>query len=230
MTSINSISDLSSMSSVNTEWDVPDFNYIRTLTPSDSINSDNLVHSEDTNTVIIIDSDEEIETDDEHEDEYVIDNIYEEERDFLDAEKQEGHYYIGICSYLYDLLFANAMRPKTFFRYSSAHALSYLQLYSIFRVRKPTIDIMQLTILPDSTYVAVVKTHWLRIVQRTWKKIYKMRKDVVNKRMKIDVMRLFETTGRYPNDATYIPTLKGMLSVYNNNIIQNNEYLFSECH
>lgn len=202
-------------------------------TPTDSINSNDLMRSEDTNTVIILDSDEEIYTDDEHEDEYVIDNIYRDESDYLDTEKQEGHYYIGVagCISTSAILYANSIRPQSFFKYSYAHSLSYLQLYSIFRIRRPRIDIMKLSILDDSTHVAILKTHWLRIVQRTWRKIYNERKIVVKKRMMPETRRLFEISGRYPQYASYMPTIKGMLNTYKKPPIRDiDEYLFTECH
>ena len=75
----SSLSDVSDLYADN-----HDYEYL-SATPTDSINSDDLMRSEDTNTVIILDSDEEIYTDDEHEDEYVIDNIYRDESEYLDT-------------------------------------------------------------------------------------------------------------------------------------------------
>lgn len=206
--------------------------YVYNNTPTDSINSDDLMRSEDTNTVIILDSDEEIYTDDEHEDEYIIDNIYRDEYEYLDTEKQSGHYYIGIVGSISPdaILYANSIQPQTFFKYAYAHSLSYLQLYSIFRIRKPKIEIIKLLILDDSTHIAILKTHWLRIVQRTWKKIHNQRKIVLNKRMSPNARRLFEISGRYPSDACYMPSIRGMLNAYNKSTTENNCFLFSECH
>ena len=197
-------------------------------TQRDSISSDD--------AVIIVDSDEDIYSDeDAFEDEYVIDNIYLEEQDFLDTEKQNGTHYIGLCSHFPDrklTLYANSMRPKTFFKYSHAHTLSYLQLYSIIKIRKPVIDIMQLAILDDATYTVILKTHWLRIIQRTWKKIFQLRKSVLNKRMQPSSIRLFEISGKYPSDANYMPTLNGMLYKYScqYEMPACDDYLFTECH
>lgn len=223
--SSHSNSNRSSVSEENQE-------YVYNNTPTDSINSDDLMRSEDTNTVIILDSDEEIYTDDEH-DEYIIDNIYRDECEYLDTEKQSGHYYIGVVGCLIItslLLYANSIRPQTFFKYAYAHSLSYLQLYSIFRIRKPKIEIIKLLILDDSTHIAILKTHWLRIVQRTWKKIHNQRKIILNKRMSLGSRRLFEISGRYPPEACYMPSIRGMLNAYNKSTTENNCFLFSECH
>ena len=230
MSSHNTNSTVSSVSGVNT--DNYDYEYLST-TPTDSINSNDLLRSEDTNTIIILDSDEEIYTDDEHEDEYIIDNIYRDESDYLDTEKQDGHYYIGVAGRISnaEILYANSIRPQAFFKYSYAHSLSYLQLYSIFRLRRPSIDIMKLSILDDSTHIVILKTHWLRIVQRTWRKIYNERKVVLKKRMMPETRLLLEISGRYPQYASYMPTIKGMLNAYKNTPMQGiDEYLFTECH
>jgi hypothetical protein len=224
--SSHSNSNRSSVSEENQE-------YVYNNTPTDSINSDDLMRSEDTNTVIILDSDEEIYTDDEH-DEYIIDDIYRDECEYLDTEKQSGHYYIGVVGSISQdaILYANSIRPQTFFKYAYAHSLSYLQLYSIFRIRKPKIEIIKLLILDDSTHIAILKTHWLRIVQRTWKKIHSQRKIILNKRMSPNARRLFEISGRYPPDACYMPSIRGTLYAYNKPTINGGDsgFLFSECH
>jgi len=188
--------------------------------------------NDDNSIIIAADSDDDnMVSDDELENEYVIDDIFRDECDFLDTEKQNNHYYLGLCKRQPNnntILFANAIRPETYFKHQPAYILSYLQLYSIFKIRNPEIDIMQLSILEDSTYTSIVKTHWLRIVQRTWKKIYKQRLDIMNKRMRLNAMRLFEISGKYPQDINAMPSLKGMLNQYTNKA--NNNFLFVECH
>ena len=212
---------------INSDSSMQNNNRINTL-GTDIIASDD--------DIIIVDSDEDIYSDeDAFEHEYVIDNVYLDERDFLDTDKQNGTHYIGLCSYLPDrrlTLYANAIRPQTLFKYSHTYSLSYLQLYSIIKIRNPSIDIMQLEILADNTYTVIVKTHWLRIVQRTWKKVFQQRKAVLNKRMQLGSIRLFELSGKYPADATYMPTLSGMLHKYRCQyaLPDCDEYLFSECH
>ena len=213
---------------INSDSSMKNRNNKLVTTPTDSIASDD--------DIIIVDSDEDIYSDeDAFEHEYVIDNVYLDERDFLDTDKQNGAHYIGLCSYLPDrrlTLYANAIRPQTLFKYSHAYSLSYLQLYSIIKIRNPSIDIMQLAILADNTYTVIVKTHWLRIIQRTWKKVFQLRKTVLNKRMQLGSIRLFELSGKYPPDATYMPTLSGMLHNYRCQyaLPECDDYLFSECH
>ena len=164
-------------------------------------------------------------TDYDSETEEMIERIYFHEQDFLDSEKINKHYYIGNNKISDDkqyILYANSVTHTTFFRFNINDILYYLLDYSIF-VTKPNIDIMQLFILDDYTYTVVIKTHWLRIIQRHWKKIYSQRKYCLNKRKQIRTLMYFERNGRYPYDCDFMPGLYGMLSAYTHK-------LFIKCH
>lgn len=157
--------------------------------------------------------------------EEMIERIYFHEQDFLDSEKVNKHYYIGNNKISNDkqyILYANSVTSTTFFRFNINHIQSYLLDYSIFAT-KPNIDIMQLFILDDYTYTVVIKTHWLRIIQRHWKKIYSQRKYCINKRKQIRTLMYFERNGRYPYDCDFMPGLYGMLTGYTTK-------LFIKCH
>jgi len=60
--------------------------------------------------------------------------------------------------------------------------------------------------------VSIIKTIWIKLIQRTWKKIYKMKKDVIQKRHTITAINNRKVTGFWPENCRYLPTLKGMLS------------------
>jgi hypothetical protein len=155
--------------------------------------------------------------------EEMIERIYFHEQEFLDSEKEDSHYYIGNNRVSYDkqyILYANSITPTTFFQFNIQHLLSYLLDYSIFPTL-PNIDIMQLSILDDSTYTVVLKTYWLRLIQRHWKKTYTQRKDALNKRRNIRTIRYFEIHGRYPDNSYNIPHLQGMLCCYSKNYLSN---------
>lgn len=153
--------------------------------------------------------------DDEIED--MIEDIYFHEEQFLDSEKQDNHYYIGINKVSRDnnyILYANSITIPSFFRYNIKHVGLYLQEYSIFRCNS-NIDIMKLFILDDHTYTVVLKTHWLRIIQRHWKNIYSQRTLTIKKRKQLQARMYFEKHGRYPDNSYIIPTIHGMLVSYN---------------
>ena len=137
---------------------------------TESSSSDYLSESseEDNENIESMESDTEYDS----ETEEMIERIYFHEQDFLDSEKEDKLYYIGNNKISNDkqyILYANAVTPTTFFRFNINHIQSYLQDYSIF-VTNPNIDIMKLYILDDHTYTVIIKTHWLRIIQRHWKK------------------------------------------------------------
>jgi len=153
--------------------------------------------------------------------EEMVDRIYFHEEDFLDSEKEDNHYYIGNSRVSQDklyILYANAVTPTTFFRFDINHVKSYLHDYSIF-VTNSNIDIMKLFILDDHTYTVVIKTYWLKIIQRHWKKIYSQRKYCISRRRQIKTMMYVERNGMYPYDCHSMPGLQGMLISYNKKLL-----------
>ena len=102
------------------------------------------------------------------------DDVFEQENHRIDLDREDGHYYIGIHS---DLLMTNSVGSRTFFSHSSKKIRDYLYNYSVIEQDAiPSIDIMKLAIQPDSSYSVVLKTHWLRIVQRNWKRVFALHK------------------------------------------------------
>jgi hypothetical protein len=79
-------------------------------------------------------------------------------------------------------------------------------------VNKPKIDIMKLYILEDQTYSVVLKTYWLRLIQRRWKNVYKKRMDILENQKKISSLRQRELTGKFHHSYRNLPGLKGVLS------------------
>jgi len=61
--------------------------------------------------------------------------------------------------------------------------------------------------------IAILKTFWIRIIQRTWKKICKQRQQVRNSRIQISALLFREIHGKWPQNCCYMPTLRGMLKV-----------------
>jgi len=176
--------------------------------------------SEDSQSIEINDS-MESDTEYDSETEEMIDRIYFHEEDFLDSEKEDKHYYIGNSWVSQDklyILYANAVTPTTFFRFDINHVKSYLHDYSIFPTNS-NIDIMKLFILDDHTYTVVIKTYWLKIIQRHWKKIYSQRKYCISRRRQIKTMMYVERNGMYPYDCYSMPGLQGMLMSYNKKLL-----------
>ena len=72
-------------------------------------------------------------------------------------------------------------------------------------------EIGQYIILPTLEAVAVLKTFWIRIVQRKWKKVFKQQRHIIKERCKIHSLQFRQTTGHWPTHCKTFPTLKGML-------------------
>ena len=73
-------------------------------------------------------------------------------------------------------------------------------------------QILQLHISEDGTYNVIIKTFWLRIVQRTWKRIYRERQEIWKKRRNIIALRQREITGKFPIGLRVMPNLLGVFS------------------
>jgi hypothetical protein len=184
------------------------------ISDSDSDNDNNIENVSTTSESILIEFDE---YSDDEEDQYTIDEIYTDEQSFLDSEKQDRQYYIGLHKYVnYNklLLMINSISIRSFYKFSYIHALKYLYYYSIVRLYQPRVEIMKLYILNDGTYSVVLKTHWIRLIQRHWRKALLMRKQIMKKQMHLSSLYHREIYGRFPYGMNKIPMLSGLMSRY----------------
>ena len=84
--------------------------------------------------------------------------------------------------------------------------------YSIIYVNNPKVDIFQLYIT-HQTYNVVLKTYWIRLIQRHWKNTYRKKMDLLRScGYSMNHQYLFSINGKYP--CSKLPGLKGMLSHY----------------
>ena len=77
-----------------------------------------------------------------------------------------------------------------------------------------TLDLAECIYLNTGECVAIKKTLWIKLIQRTWKKVVKERKDIFKKRCLLSSLKYREIYGKWPNTCNYLPTLKGMLNRY----------------
>jgi hypothetical protein len=132
--------------------------------------------------------------------------VYYEEDHYEEA--VDKHYYIGMS---YPLktessqinILASRIRPETFFKYNILTIHYYLSQYNLFCYNElpshnKKIDIMQLIILEDQTYAVVIKTHWIRLIQRKWRNVMKNREINLRKRCSLKSLQFREITGKFP--------------------------------
>jgi hypothetical protein len=72
-------------------------------------------------------------------------------------------------------------------------------------------EIAECIVLPSQHTVAIIKTIWIKLIQRKWKKVYAERNKIIKTRMQYSSLKTREITGRWPQSCNYLPTLYGLL-------------------
>jgi len=67
------------------------------------------------------------------------------------------------------------------------------------------LDIVFVDELPGNESVGYIKTFWIKLIQRRWKKIYKERQDILKQRMLPRSIREREITGKWPKGLRFWP-------------------------
>jgi len=62
---------------------------------------------------------------------------------------------------------------------------------------------------PSGECVAIIKTMWLKVVQRAWRRLLNQRKEVINKRKNPTALHFREIHGKWPRECSY-PSVNGM--------------------
>lgn len=71
-------------------------------------------------------------------------------------------------------------------------------------------EIGEVITLPTYEDIAILKTFWIRIIQKKWKKIVQERKRVINERYCLLTLYYRQINGIWPSNCNYLPGLKGM--------------------
>jgi len=156
-------------------------------------------------------------------DEY--DDILEQEDDFNGLEKKDGECFIGYTQFVASesaWLFVYAISARSFFQHDIDLICDYLyefgHVYDVAVEGEPdrgvSVDILQLSILEDGLYTSIVKTHWIRLIQRHWRKIIDRRHAMWRMRARPSEQLLKQRTGQYSIGLRSMPGLVGMMSAY----------------
>ena len=73
-------------------------------------------------------------------------------------------------------------------------------------------QIAQNIILESGHCICIIKTIWIKLIQRTWKKIFALRKTIIKNRCSIYSLKSREITGMWPKNCRIYPRLQGMMS------------------
>ena len=133
-------------------------------------------------------------------DEGELEDFSEEDDADIEEECVDGKYYVG--SYNLDserniLLLTARVNLREFFKYEQNHLIWYLYLHSC-TPHDPKLEIIQLRIMCDGTYTCVLKTRYIRFIQRKWKRWLTQRQQFI-RTMTLQKLRHRELTGRFPS-------------------------------
>jgi len=143
------------------------------------------------------------------------DAIFWEDEEFVNSEKENGQYILGIAHHIDGYsTYVHGITAKTFYKFPFQNVMNYLYYYSITRIENPVLDIIQIQIDQDGRYIAIQKTYWLRMFQKCWRKFYREKKDIIQKRMKVSSLCFRQITGRWPGECSPSLSCKGILSRY----------------
>ena len=73
-------------------------------------------------------------------------------------------------------------------------------------------EIGEIINLPTGHSVCIIKTMWLRVIQRAWKRLIKERKQVIKMRCRFQSLKHREITGWWPDNCRHWPDLQGLLT------------------
>ncbi len=143
--------------------------------------------------------------------ETVSDAIFEMDEEFIDADKLDAAYYIGLPGFLASqnqLLLMNSISPGAFFKHDHAAVLKYLVEYSTSRIHKPNVHILQVHLDENQAYNVTIKTFWLKLVQRSWKRVFLERQQIISQNKNPLLIQ-----GRALGNASLpkLPSIRGLL-------------------
>jgi len=100
-------------------------------------------------------------------------------------------------------------------RYTRIKSLTHsiIRNYANIIVKKNYIkpEIAECIYLKNNEYIAILKTFWIRLIQRTWKRVFIERRSVILKRKSPIALKYRLIHGKWPNNCNYLPSLYGML-------------------
>ena len=79
----------------------------------------------------------------------------------------------------------------------------------------PVVDIMKLIITEDGLYLALIKTHWICLIQRHWKRIMNKKREYIEFQKSFQYIRNREL-GKIKKKPSF--SLRSMVSIYKKNV------------
>ena len=164
-----------------------------------------LIDKFDGSTGIMLDDYEEyVEYDTDHEIISNSENDSDDEEDYVDS---ITHIYqiqeITVQHYMEEFDVPHRQKPHKLIR-------NYHNIIRSANYIKP--EIAECINLPTGENIAIIKTMWIKIIQRKWKKVFAARQHIIKCRSCPSSLSTRQLTGYWPKHCLHMPGLKGMLS------------------
>lgn len=133
-------------------------------------------------------------------------DIYEFEEEVIgETQCEDGKYYLSaVMKVQNELVLDYRVDPRIFFQYSYTDVLEYAKTSNSEPYVSDDLHIVQV-VFKDELYTAVIKTYWLKVVQKTWKRFLHSKKTWLAN-VKKNILSYLKT-GRIPAE----PTWKGFI-------------------
>lgn len=115
-------------------------------------------------------------------DDSTYDDIYEAEEEFLDRQKEDGEYVIGMYRVVRGVpLYAIGLTAQSFFKNDYETVIRYMRMYSILQIHSREVNVLKIMktryfIAPNVSFVStevINKSIWIRLVQRHWRSAFR---------------------------------------------------------
>lgn len=144
----------------------------------------------------------------------------EEDEQYGEVPIVNGRTYIGLPIYepTNGILFGCQVSAQSFHKYNLETVCEFLKDWSCSQYvsSEGTPEIMKLSQTENNSgfaiYSVLLKTTWLRIVQRRWKTIMRCRRQIIFGRISARNRRHNELTGRHLPEFSVLPGIRGCLA------------------
>jgi hypothetical protein len=158
-----------------------------------------------------------------------FDDIDSEEEEYIDEdiliynceEPSVTRYNIVLCELYNERFHGNGNKTLAKYHYLVAGRFKKFYVNYINKIKftyNLNLEIAECFDLETQERVAIIKTIWIKLIQRTWKNILKKRADLLIQRSHPSTLRYRELYGKWPKESSIYPTLKGMLKLNVKNI------------
>ena len=154
---------------------------------------------------------------DDDDDEFIENEIdYHMDINYHNDEELNDGYYIGVVD---NMTLINYITPNVFYNYPFDRVRNYLINWSVIRLTNTNIEIMLLnkklynengTLF--TLYSVTLKTRYIKIIQKAWKRVLEYRKELYKKRLRYNSLRHREIHGKWPEGLHFCPSIKGCIN------------------